>query len=316
MNNTLIETEDKHIIKDLDQAKDISDNTKTNKTREDDQENTTGGNESIDGEDIATSHENATAVDEDDKRTTATEEKSVGEDRDEGEPEERTSSSEKPTASSRDTEKGQDAENSLNTVEEKEHEGTKQPNTNTDTDNEDKDITDPVVVNKGQEEEERKEKQVNGKKDRDKVGPNDTKVTRVTSEAENTVEIFQIEISKNSTVSHTVKELQPENNTIGSSDTEKKSIPTKLNITQYTLYRAGGEEPERAKEKTTVKDEKTAGTTAEKAKDTGKEKENEEKKKEKEKEKNQSFTGKRETLIRGKVQGVLGLRAMQSIFWH
>lgn len=314
MNNTLIETEDKHIIKDLDQAKDISDNTKTNKTREDDQENTTGGNESIDGEDIATSHENATAVDEDDKRTTATEEKSVGEDRDEGEPEERTSSSEKPTASSRDTEKGQDAENSLNTVEEKEHEGTKQPNTN--TDNEDKDITDPVVVNKGQEEEERKEKQVNGKKDRDKVGPNDTKVTRVTSEAENTVEIFQIEISKNSTVSHTVKELQPENNTIGSSDTEKKSIPTKLNITQYTLYRAGGEEPERAKEKTTVKDEKTAGTNAEKAKDTGKEKENEEKKKEKEKEKNQSFTGKRETLIRGKVQGVLGLRAMQLIFWH
>uniref|UniRef100_A0A3P8W6V2 Peptidase domain containing associated with muscle regeneration 1b n=1 Tax=Cynoglossus semilaevis TaxID=244447 RepID=A0A3P8W6V2_CYNSE len=304
VNNTLIETEDKHIIKDVDQAKDISDNTKTNKTREDDQENTTGGNESIDGEDIATSHENATAVDEDDKRTTATEEKSVGEDRDEGEPEERTSSSEKPTASSRDTEKGQDAENSLNTVEEKEHEGTKQPNTNTDnedkditntntdTDNEDKDITDPVVVNKGQEEEERKEKQVNGKKDRDKVGPNDTKVTRVTSEAENTVEIFQIEISKNSTVSHTVKELQPENNTIGSSDTEKKSIPTKLNITQYTLYRAGGEEPERAKEKTTVKDEKTAGTNAEKAKDTGKEKENEEKKKEKEKEKNQSFTEK------------------------
>lgn len=136
------------------------------------------------------------------------------------------------------------------------------------------DVTEIIVIkDKGQEESERKEKQVNGKRDSDKVGPNDTKLRTVISEGENTVEIFELEMTKNNTVTHDTKSTDKENNTIGSLLPGKKIIPTRINI---TLYRA-----ESGKPKETKKDEKDSTEKAE-----------EEKEKEKESEINQSFTEK------------------------
>lgn len=296
MNNTLTEAE-----KDRHQAKETETDTNTDKdiskTQEKGEENTAGEKESVGGKDINTGYENTTAVGREDKYTGTIPEKTVAEGGNEGELEERNTGSQKPTGGSEDKVESKGPDNSLNTVEKNEPEKGKPtekkegtPDTNLETGK--TDITGIVVIkDKGQEGKERKEEQVNGKKDPDKVGPNDTKLRTVIAEGENTVEIFELEMTKNNTVIYDTKDTTKENNTI-LLDPGRKIIPTRVNITQHTMYRAGGEERGKPKEESTVKEEKTEEDPAEKTKEEL-EKEKEEKEKEKEKEVNQSFTGKR-----------------------
>uniref|UniRef100_UPI0037E9035E inactive serine protease PAMR1 n=1 Tax=Semicossyphus pulcher TaxID=241346 RepID=UPI0037E9035E len=287
VNNTLTEAE-----KDKDKTKEIETDVyidkDISKTKEKDQENTAGEKESG-GRDINTGHRNTTAVDRGDKYTGTIPDITVVEGRNEEEPEERNTGSEKPTGGSKDKEDGEGPDNSLNTVEKKEPEVAKPPVKKEDTgvDTGKTDITEIVVIkDKGQGEKERKEEQVNGKKDRDKVGPNDTKLRTVISEGENTVEIFELEMTKNNTVIQDRTDTKTDNNTIDT--TGRKIIPTRVNITQYTMYRAGGEESGRQREKPTIKEEKAEKEPAEKTK----EELEKEREKEKEKEANQSFTEK------------------------
>lgn len=302
MNNTLNEAEkdkDKPKGTEKDKETDTYSDKDISKTKEKGQESPTGEKDSAGGKDINSGHENTTAVDREDKYTGTIPEKTVAEGRNEGELEERNTGSETPTGGSKDVDsKGPD--NSLNTVEKNEPELGKPPekkeggpDTNLETGK--TDITEIVVIkDKGQEEKERKEEQVNGKRDPDKVGPNDTKLKTIIAEGENTVEIFELEMTKNSTVTYDTKDTKEENNTIGSPEPERKIIPTRVNITQYTMYRAGGEESGKPKEKPTITEDKTEKDSAEKTKEEL-EREREEKEKEKEKEVNQSVNGK--TLI-------------------
>ncbi|XP_058500314.1 inactive serine protease PAMR1 isoform X1 [Solea solea] len=286
VNNTLTETE-----KDKDHGKETDSDKDTNKTMEKGEE--TGEKESVGGKDINTGQENSTAVDREDTYTGTIPEESVDVDRKEGEPEERNTGSEKP----KDKVDGEDPDNSLNTVEMKEPDVAKQPDEkggspDTNTGPGKTDVPDIVVIkDKGQEQDERKEKQVNGKKDAGKVGPNDTKLRTVTTVVENTVEVFELDMTQNHTFIYDVTESKKVNNTKVSPDPGRKSIPTRVNITQYTLYRAGGEENGRAKEDPTLKEDKTDVNPVEK---TGEEldREIQEKEKEKEKEVNQSFNEK------------------------
>lgn len=135
-----------------------------------------------------------------------------------------------------------------------------------------------VIKDKGQEEKERKEEQVNGKKEKDKVGPNDTKLRTVVTEADNTLEIFEVR-NPNVTAARDGRVIQ--NNTI-SANSVGKVLPTRVNVTQFTPYRSTGAEGSvRTKENKSVKDEKdSAGKSAE------------EREKEKEREVNQSIDDK------------------------
>ncbi|XP_049430504.1 inactive serine protease PAMR1 isoform X2 [Epinephelus fuscoguttatus] len=298
VNNTLPEAE-----KDMDKAKETEKDKETesdkdiSQTAEKGQENTAGENETVGGRDINTGHENATAVDKEDKYTTTISGKTVSEDRNEGELEERNTGLEKPTGGRKDKVDSEGPDNSLNTVEKKEPEVGKPPpkkegSPDINLETEKTDIIEIVVIkDKGQEEKERKEEQVNGKKDPDKFGPNDTKMRTVITEGENTVEKFQLEMTKNNTGISDTKETKKENNTISSPEAGRKILPTRVNITQYTMYRAGGEESGKPKEKPTVKVDKTEKDPAEKTKEEL-EREREEKEKEKEKEVNQSFSEK------------------------
>ncbi|KAJ0029669.1 hypothetical protein NQD34_004666 [Periophthalmus magnuspinnatus] len=138
-----------------------------------------------------------------------------------------------------------------------------------------------VIKDKGQEEKERKEEQVNGKKERDKVGPNDTKIRTPISEADNTLENFDLGIT-NITVARDEKDTEVQNNTI-SVDPVRKVLPTRINITQFTMYRSTGAEGSgKPKENKTSRDEKgSAGKTAEERE--------EEREKEREREPNESI---------------------------
>lgn len=135
-----------------------------------------------------------------------------------------------------------------------------------------------VIKDKGQEEKERKEEQVNGKKEKDKVGPNDTKLRTVVTEADNTLEIFEVR-NPNVTAARDARVIQ--NNTI-SANSVGKVLPTRVNVTQFTPYRSTGVEGSgRTKENKSVKDEKdSVGKSAE------------EREKEKEREVNQSIDDK------------------------
>lgn len=285
VNNTLNEAE-KDKAKEKGTETDIYSNKDISKPKEKEEENTTRENESVAGKDVNTERENTTTVDREDKYNGTTPGKTVVEGRNEGELDERNTGPEKPSGGGEDNVTSKSPDNSLDyMVEEKEP---KQPERKEDT-NFDKGKTDvteiPVIKDKGQEESERKEKQVNGKRDPDKVGPNDTKLRTVISEGENTVEIPELEMTKNNTVSHDTKSTSKENNTIGSLPPGRKIIPTHVNI---TLYRAESGKP---KEKsTTAKDEKEKDST-EKTKEEV-EREQKEKEKEREREANQSFTEK------------------------
>lgn len=286
MNNTLTEAEkDKDVAKktetDIYSHKDIS------KTKEKGQENITG-KESFAGKYINSDHKNTTAVNREDKYTGTIPEKTASEGRNEGEPDERNMGSEKATGDTKDEVGSKGPDNNLNTVEKKEPEVGKPPEKkqgSQDTKTDFTEITEIVVIkDKGQEEKEKKGEQVNGKRDPDKVSPNDTKLRAVIGEGENAVD---------NTVIYDTKNTEKENNSIGSPE-EKKIIPTRVNFTQYTTYRAGGEEIGDPKEKLTIKGDKTEKDSANKTKEElEREKEEKEKEKEKEKEANLSFTGKR-----------------------
>lgn len=308
MNNTLPEAE-----KEKDNGKETEKQKETekyidkdiSKTKEKGQENTTVEKETVGSKDINTGHMNTTTADREDKYTGTIPEVTLAEDRNEEGPEGKNTGSE-PTGGSIDKVDNKGPDNSLNTVEKQDPEVVQapekkeeSPDTNLDVGK--TDITQIVVIkDKGQEEKERKEEQVNGKRDRDKVGPNDTKMMTVISEGENTVEIFELGMT-NHTVTRDVKDTKKENNTISLPDLGKKVFPTRVNITQYTMYRAGdGEKP---KENTEIKEEKTE--PEQKTKEEL-EQEMKEKEKEKEREVNQSIMGKRLSDIRSELDPVFG----------
>lgn len=144
-----------------------------------------------------------------------------------------------------------------------------------------------VTKDKGQWEKERKELQVNGKRDPDKVGPNDTKLRASGGGVENTVEAVNVEVAKNNTVIFETKERQTSNNSVGSPD-RRRVIPARVNVTQYTMYRAGGEESGSTARKSPKKEDKKEKDPTE---DRRRELETDDKAKEREKEANQSFRG-------------------------
>lgn len=228
-----------------------------------------------------------------DRYTGTTPKSAVYKGKDEGGLEEKSTGSKDPRE---DRKNEVDPDNNLNTVEEKEPEATIPP--------EEKDgSSDPnlgkgktnttvtvVRKDKGQEEKERKEEQINGKRDPDKFGPNETKLKTAVPEGGNTVEIVELDTTKNNTVTQDSKDTNKENNTIESPTSGKKIFPTRVNVTQFTLYRAE-EETGKSKEKTIIKKFETGGESWEKPRET--ETKKEEKEKEKEREINQSFIGKR-----------------------
>lgn len=162
-----------------------------------------------------------------------------------------------------------------------------------------------VTKDKGQweKEKERKELQVNGKRDPDKVGPNDTKLRAVGGEVENTVEAFNTDYTENNTVTFETKERQSSNNSIRSPD--KKRVPARVNVTQYTMYRAGGEESGGTVRNSLKKEDNKEKDPTE---DGRRELEKEDKAKESEREANESFRG--ETL-RGENRNGCCLRHLQ-----
>ncbi|KAM3610056.1 uncharacterized protein V6R79_024531 [Siganus canaliculatus] len=316
VNNTLTEETGKDKEKAKDTKTDTYSDKDISKTTEKGHENTAGEKENIGGKDMTSEHQNTTAVDREEKYTDTIPEKTVSEGRDGEEPEERNTDSEKPAGGSKDNVDIKGPDDSLNTVEKKEPEPEKSPeekesSLDTDLETGKTDITEIVVIkDKGQEESERKEQQVNGKKDPDKVGPNDTKLRTVIAQGENTVDVFEVEMTENKTVVHYKNETKTANNSIGSSDLEKKIIPSKVNITQYTMYRAGNEESGKAEEEIKIKEDKTDKVPTEKTTEEL-ESERKEKEKEKEREANQSFNEKScpplPRLYHGYHQRVLGV---------
>ncbi|XP_029952734.1 inactive serine protease PAMR1 [Salarias fasciatus] len=280
VNNTLTEAEkDRDKTKEPDTGeeadkhsdKDISETEKKG-------QDTSGEKESVGGEDINIGQENTPVVRTEDKYTVTIPEKTATEGRNNGELEERNTGSEKPTGGTQDKVDSKDPDNSLNTVEEKEPESQKPPERrgegpSTKLETGKTDVTEAVSKDKGQAEKERKEEQVNGKRDPDKVGPNDTKLRTVISEGHNTVEIFELEMMTNNTFRYETKDTRRVNNTIVSTTSGRKITPTRVNM---TMYRAVEEKVAPRKEPS----EKT------------KEELEREREKEKEKEVNQSFTDK------------------------
>ncbi|XP_034032738.1 inactive serine protease PAMR1 [Thalassophryne amazonica] len=295
VNNTLMEAE-KDTGKETDKysSKDIG------KTTEKDQENTTGEKESVQEKDTSIGNKNTTVVGGDEYTGITPE----------GETRLEESNAEKTSGTSKETTGTKGTDDTLNTVETKEPDLVKLQEKKEDRSNSESetgkttDVTEVVVIkDKGQEDKERKDKQVNGKQDPDKIGPNDTKVRIVISERENTVEAFEPEMTHNDTVTYGDNDIQEDNNTIGSLETEKRVIPSTVNITQHTVDRAGGKPTEETK-----KD--TMETSVEKTKEEA-EKELEEKKDEKKKEGNQSIIEKNCPLVprlyHGYHQLVLGM---------
>ncbi|XP_026221551.1 inactive serine protease PAMR1 isoform X2 [Anabas testudineus] len=201
-------------------------NYKANKTEkgkeEIGQKNITGVKESVGGKDINAGHENTTPVDTEDQYTTTIPQKTVTEG----------PGPEKTTGGSKYKVDSKDPDNSVNTLP-PEKKGI--PDTNLDIE-QTHIVKIPSNKDKGQEESVRKDKQVNGKREPDKVGPNDTKLRTIISEGENTVEP---EMTKNNTLTFDTTDKRKENNTIGSLEPGRKII--RVNITQSTFYRAGEE---------------------------------------------------------------------------
>ncbi|KAM9853916.1 inactive serine protease PAMR1 [Aulostomus maculatus] len=287
VNNTLTEAEndkdkEKGKEKEIHSDKDI-------KTKERGQENKNQEKENTGGKDINTEQSNRTIVDKGDRYTGTIPEKTGSEDTNEEKPEERNNVLEKPTEGSIDKVDSKGPDNSLNTVEKKEPEVAKTPEKTEGSSDQSmntgkRDRTEIVEIkDKGQEEKQRKEEQVNGKRDPDKVGPNDTKMRTVISEGGNTVEIFKLEMTKNNTVTDDTNDKKRENMT---SRPERKTVPSRVNITQFTLYMAGSEESVPPKESPTVQEDKIEKVSTEKTKETLA---REVAEKEKEKEVNQSF---------------------------
>lgn len=278
VNNTLTEPEKKsedNKGKETDKHgdKDIS------RTEEKGQEGAAGGKK----EDANSGNKNATAFDGEDKHT-ATEE-TVSEGGHKGESDD----SGKTTGGSTDQVGGRGPDDGLNTVDELEPEVGEPPERNQSGHDVKTNVTEIYVrKDKGQEDKLRKDEQVNGKKDRDKVGPNDTKLRAAVSEDENTADVFKQDTTKNRTVVHDTKYTQRQNNSTSPTGGGEIDL-TRLNVTQYTLYRAGGGTSGNQKEKQEVTEEEQTEETDEAL--LREAEEEEKKKKEQEKEANLSFTG-------------------------
>lgn len=273
MNNTLTKSADKGTVpinKDIGGTKE--------------KENTAGEKESTGRKDIISGSKNTTAHDRGDKSIETIPEETLSGGRNEGEPEERNTGLPKSTGGSQDKVGSKEPDNNLNTVENKQPGVVKTPDETQGSQdaNVDAGKTDVTVAikDKGQKEKERKEQQVNGNGDPDNVGPNDTKLTSLVDEGGNTLDPFIPEITKNNTVIYDTKDSQKLNNSIGTTE-GKRIISTRVNVTQYTMYRAGGEESGKPVNRVTIKEDKADSV------------EREEKAKEKEKEANLSFTGER-----------------------
>ncbi|XP_012708725.2 inactive serine protease PAMR1 isoform X1 [Fundulus heteroclitus] len=293
VNNTLTE-KDKNKAQEADTGKgiDIESDKEISKTEELPQQNTTE-KENAGREDIHPGRENTTSVDTEDKSTGTVPESTVDKGKDDGDLEETNAGSEKPFEDRKNEVDTKSTDSTLNTVEEKEPEAPNNPpkkkedSSDTEPDKRKTNTTETVVrKDKGQEEKERKEEQVNGKKDPDKFGPNDTKLKATGSEGDTTVEIFELETTKNSTSAQDSKDARKENNTTGSPTTVKKIHPPRVNVTQYTLYRASGENG-----KTKEKSDETEIDSIEKNNELDRKRE--EKEKDRDKESNQSLTEKR-----------------------
>lgn len=288
MNNTLTKA-GKDKDKSTEAKPDTCGNQNISQSGEKGQGKTAGERERVGGIDTISGQENTTAVGRGDTHTGSVPEETESEGRRDAEPEERSGGSGTATGGSR------EPDNSLNAVEPREPEpGKTSENTQGSPDTRfgsDKTDTTEISVtkDKGQQEKERKELQVNGKRDPDKVGPNDTKLRAAGGEVENTVEV-----AENNTVTVETKERQTSNNSIGSPD-KRRVVPARVNVTQYTMYRAGGEEGGGTGRKSPKKEDKKEKDPTEDRKD---ELEKEDKAKEREKEANQSFRG--ETLSGGR----------------
>lgn len=289
VNNTLTESgKDKTKVQEADtgKGKDLESEEDYSKTKDIPQQNTTE-KEIAGREDIHSGGKNTTLVDTGVKYTGT--ENTVDKHKDEGNLEE-----EAKTGSERPSEDKKSPDDSLNTVEDKEPEAPKPPTKKEDTLDPElekgKANTTEIVVrkDKGQEEKEKKEEQVNGKKDPDKFGPNDTKLKMNGSEDVTTVETFELEMTKNSTNTQDVKDSKKENNSTRFHTTVKKMDPSRVNVTQYTLYRANGENG-KTKEKSVNTKGETGKDSPEKTKDVERKREE----KEKDKEVNQSLTEKK-----------------------
>ncbi|XP_061577477.1 inactive serine protease PAMR1 [Cololabis saira] len=294
VNNTLSESEnDKGKEPGKGKEIDIYTDKDISKSKEKDQENTT--EESVGGKDTSPGLDNTPVVDVEDRYTGIIPDKTVAKGKNESELEERNTGSERPTEGGENKLDDKNSGNSQNATEEKQPEAPKQPEekeegSDLDLEQEKKDIIETVVKNKGQEEKERKEEQVNGKRDPDKFGPNDTKQRTVTPERDNTVEIFDLDVTQNKTATHESQDSKKENNTIELPIPGSKIIPSRVNVTQFTLYRAG-EENGQSKKKSATKTDVTDEDSSKKTKELeGDKKEKEEK--EKEREVNESLTDK------------------------
>ncbi|XP_037538649.1 inactive serine protease PAMR1 [Nematolebias whitei] len=285
VNNTLTEAEKK-----TEKGKNMDIDKKLTKTKER-QQNTTAS-KTVGGKDINSGLEITTPVYVEDKYGLTTPENAVDKGRDEGDLEERNTGSKEPGEGRKNEVDNVDPDDNLNRVEEKEPEATKSPeekesDSDFNLEKEKTNTTVPVVrKDKGQEEKERKEEQINGKRDPDKFGPNETKLKTAVPEGSNTVDISELERTKNNTATPDSKDTNKENNTIETSVTGRKIFPTRVNVTQFTLYRAE-DEPVKSKEKLMNKKVETGGDSLENTAEMETKKEQEEKKKEKEI--NQSF---------------------------
>lgn len=292
VNNTLTESgKDKNKVQKADTGKriDLESEEDYTKTKGIPQQNTTE-KESAGREDIHSGGKNTTSVDTGVKYTGT--ENTVDKRKDEGDLEEEAKTgSERPSQDKKNEVDNKSTDDSLNTVEDKEPEAPKPPTKKEDTLDPElekgKANTTEIVVrkDKGQEEKVKKEEQVNGKKDSDKFGPNDTKLKMNGSEDDTTVETFEVEMTKNSTNTQDVKDSKKENNPTRSPTPVKKIDPSRVNVTQYTLYRANGENG-KTKEKSVYTKSETGKDSTEKTKDL------ERKREEKDKEVNQSLSGK------------------------
>lgn len=280
MNNTLTEsekekTEEKEIY--IYSDKDLREEVETN------QPNSTQEEENVGEKDTGPDH--TTTIDNEENNTAVVPKKNDTEDGFEGEFDGRNTETGKPNEDGK-SKFDKDPGNDLNTVDEKVPAAPVPPKPKEDSSDlntqQEKDITKIVVIkDKGQAEKERKDEQVNGKRDPAKFGPNDTKLRTVLSEGENTVESFELEMMKNSTQESRNKEK--ENNTIGSPIPGRKLIPSRVNVTQFTLYRAG----EDSHGVVVVQN----GLSEKESTETAKELEKDEKEKETERDVNQSLTG-------------------------
>uniref|UniRef100_A0A8C7XM44 Inactive serine protease PAMR1 n=1 Tax=Oryzias sinensis TaxID=183150 RepID=A0A8C7XM44_9TELE len=279
VNNTLTESE-KEKTKEREiyiySDKDLREEVETN------QPNSTQEEESVGEKDTGPDH--TTTIDNEENNTAEVPKKNDTEDGFEGEFDGRNTETGKPNEGG----KGKfdkDPENDLNTVDEKVPAAPMPPKPKEDSSDldtqQEKDITKILVIkDKGQAEKERKDEQWNGKRDPAKFGPNDTKLRAVLSEGENTVESLELEMMKNSTQESRNKEK--ENNTIGSPLPGRKLTPSRVNVTQFTLYRAG----EDSHGVIVVQN----GLSEKESTETAKELEKDEKEKETERDVNQSFT--------------------------